>query len=461
MHFKAILRNDTPTGIKVPDAGTPVHVMVRDSQDREVDRRTVRLSAWGSAEWTETLPADGALGNYSVTMRLRPFDEPAPKPSAQLVRELGVDGQVESEAPGIEPRDSVSGGFLVAAYRRPDFRVDATLTSATPFAGASLSGHVSARYLFGAPMKNAPVRWTFSRSAAWGPPASLTKNFPQEGFDFGVAPTNTGRTELKADQAATGADGSFDVELPTTAGDGVRYEYQIEGEVTDVSRQRIANRASLAVHPAAVYVGVKLPYFVDQPSGASAALVALTPDGTPVPDTSIAVTLKHVQWISTRRAEGSGFYTWDTAEKETNVGTWTATSALEPVLLAIPLKEGGYFRLRAEAKDADGRLAVTETSFYALGPGYTAWSRYDHNRIDLVPERKSYKPGDTARIMIKSPWEKATALVTTEREGIKTNRRFALESSQQAITVPITEADIPNIYVSVLLVKGRTQRRDT
>ena len=165
-----------------------------------------------------------------------------------------------------------------------------------------------------------------------------------------------------------------------------------------------------------------------------------------------------MQWISTRRSEGSGFYTWDTAEKETDVGTWTAKSGSRArIAWPIPLTEGGYFKLRAEAKDAEGRLAVTETSFYALGPGYTAWSRYDHNRIDLVPERKTYKPGDTARIMIKSPWEKATALVTTEREGIRTHRRFALESSQQAITVPITEADIPNIYVSVLLVKGRTK----
>ena len=57
--------------------------------------------------------------------------------------------------------------------------------------------------------------------------------------------------------------------------------------------------------------------------------------------------------------------------------------------LAIPLTEGGYFRIRAEAHDADGRLAATETSFYALGPGYTAWSRYDHNRIDLVPQTEN------------------------------------------------------------------------
>ena len=59
--------------------------------------------------------------------------------------------------------------------------------------------------------------------------------------------------------------------------------------------------------------------------------------------------------------------------------------------------------------------------------------------------------------MIKSPWEQATALVTTEREGVRTHRRFALTSTQQTITVPITEADIPNVFVSVLLVKGRSK----
>jgi uncharacterized protein YfaS (alpha-2-macroglobulin family) len=99
---------------------------------------------------------------------------------------------------------------------------------------------------------------------------------------------------------------------------------------------------------------------------------------------------------------------------------------------------------------------VTRTSFYVLGEGYTAWARYDHNRIDLVPERQTYRPGDTARIMIQSPWEQATALVTTEREGIRSHRQFALTSTQQSVSIPIAEGDIPNVFVSVLLVKGRT-----
>src|SRR5438876_8574481 len=70
---------------------------------------------------------------------------------------------------------------------------------------------------------------------------------------------------------------------------------------------------------------------------------------------------------------------------------------------------------------------------YALGRGYTAWARYDHNRIDLVPERANYKPGDTARIMIQSPWEQATALVTTERDRKSTR----LNSSHPSISYAV------------------------
>ena len=153
----------------------------------------------------------------------------------------------------------------------------------------------------------------------------------------------------------------------------------------------------------------------------------------------VTVTLTQVQWTSVRRAEGNGFYTWDTQRKDVPAGSWTVTTGAEPVPLEIPFANGGYFVLEAAAHDTNKRFAVTTTSFYALGDGYTAWARFDHNRIELVPERRTYKPGDTARIMIQSPWEQATALVTTEREGIRSHRQFALTSTQQSISIPITE----------------------
>ena len=178
--------------------------------------------------------------------------------------------------------------------------------------------------------------------------------------------------------------------------------------------------------------------------------------GASVAGVPVRLELTRVQWNSVRRAEGGGFYTWETEEVRTAAGRWTLTSAAEPVAAKIPVPEGGYYVLSATAKDADGRTARTDVSFYGTGRGYTAWERFDHNRINLEPEKKTWKPGDTARLMIQSPWETATALLTVEREGVRRYQRFALTSTQQTVEVAITEADIPNVYVSVLLIRGRT-----
>ena len=54
-----------------------VFIGVYDSRDRVVDERTVTVNGWSSAEWTQTLPADGALGSYWVRAMLE-RDRPAP-----------------------------------------------------------------------------------------------------------------------------------------------------------------------------------------------------------------------------------------------------------------------------------------------------------------------------------------------------------------------------------------------
>jgi alpha-2-macroglobulin len=448
VHVKAILRSDTTAGIKMLASGTPIRISVRDSRDKVIDERTISMNAWSSAEWRMTLPADGALGNYSIVASTSEQKEPADE-----------DERNEMRWDPAAAQERVYGTFLVAAYRRPDFRVDATLTAGSALAGATLEGVITARYLFGAVMTGRPVTWKFFRLPDAGITEQIRDRFPGDRFTFEEC-CSWSRSDPEQVSGAEGAlneRGEITVTLATQPGAGRPYRYTVDGDVEDVSRQHIANRASIVVHPAPWYVGLKrLDYFLEQKHGADTAVVAVTPDGRVTAGVPVKVTLTQIQWNSVRRAEGNGFYTWETHRNEVERGTWTVTTAEEPVPLSIPLASGGSFVLTATASDAEGRHTTTSQSFYVLGEGYTAWQRFDHNRIELVADRPRYKPGDVARIMIQSPWEQATALVTTEREGIRSHRQFALTSTQQSITVPVTEADIPNVFVSVLLVKGRT-----
>ena len=429
VHLKAILRSDTAGGIVLVPAATKVELSLKDSQGDERDKHTVALGEWSSAEWTLTLPAEAPLGRYMVSAR--------------------AEGQ-ERE---------VDGGFLVAAYRRPDFRVDANLAGESSVAGVGLKGVIEGRYLFGAPMSGKAVRWTYSKAAQYDVPAAVSERFAGERWVL-VDEEDQQRPSpetLQTKEESLDGQGRLLLDLATDLRAGRPYLYTLEGEVTDVSRQTIAGRASFRVDAAPWYVGVKRPaFFAETNAGLDTEVVAADLTGRPAAGVPAHVTLTRVQWNSVRRAEGGGFYTWETERKEVPAGSWDLTSAEAPVPLHVPLEEGGYYVLRATAGDADGRRSTSATGFYALGPGYTAWARYDHNRIDLVPEKKTYRPGETARIMIQSPWEKATALLTTEREGVRSTRPFDLTSTQQTVSVPITEDDVPNLFVSVLLVKGRT-----
>src|SRR4029079_4777338 len=104
------------------------------------------------------------------------------------------------------------------------------------------------------------------------------------------------------------------------------------------------NRTSLIVHPAPWYIGIKqLPLFGEQRDGLKTEFVAVGLHGLPVPDVAIDVTLTQVQWTSVRRAEGNGFYSWESHRTEVPAGALRLTRATPPVGLAAGLPAGGYF----------------------------------------------------------------------------------------------------------------------
>jgi alpha-2-macroglobulin len=454
VRLKAILRHNTPQGIRLLPSGARVLLSVRDGQNRLVTEGTVAVNAWSSAEWAFTLPTEGSLGGYSIRAILE-SDKPVPKKPEDL-------------KPGDEPgpalddevayEKAVHASFLVAAYRRPDFRVDVKLTTGALKAGDPVKAAVSAKYLFGAPMPARPTTWTWTRSPGGSAPRAVYDALPDgDRWEFvGSVEPNADTSSVMSRETKTSRTGELNLDLTTQLDAGIPNIYTLEADVEDVSRQHIANRASITVHPADWYIGVRRPnYFLDQKAGLKTELIAISPSGEVVPGVPIEIKLTQVQWNSVRRAEGNGLYTWETEKKLVPAGSWTITSGLSPVAFEAPLPNGGYFELQATARQDSGRYAVTTSSFYALGAGYTAWERFDHNRIELVADKARYKPGDTARIMIQSPWERATAVVTTEREGIRSHRQFTLSSTQQSVTIPVTDDDIPNLYVSVLLIKGR------
>jgi alpha-2-macroglobulin len=435
VHVKAVLRTDTPGGMRLLTTGVQLDAVIQNNRGQEVDRRKVVLNGLSSVEWTWRVPPDAALGHYVLRLSLPDAGRPSP--------------------------ESIGTTLLVANYRRPDFRVDTTLDATQPVRGLPLRARVHAKYLFGGSLAGRPVRWRTTSKPVNRPPPSVQDRYPEDRYVIGSsrdAHPPAAEDSTSGGTAVLGADGTFTTELPTTAERDFAHEYQLDAEVADVSGQRIADRSSTVIHPASLYVAVsRPPVFVDANSSTALRILAVDLAGRPVRDVTINVSLLREQWRS------SGIDRWghpDWQRTEIPAGEWIVRTTETDVQLPIAIPQGGSYVLRATAMDADGRRTRTEVSFYAFGSGAASW-RSNGQRIDLTPERKTWKPGETARVLIQSPWQHARALLTIEREGIRNHRTFVINSTQDIVDIPITEADIPNIFVSVVLVKGRTDAERT
>src|SRR5262249_44879087 len=343
VHAKVILRSDTPAGMQLLRAGTSVDILMTDSHSKEVDKRTVTLNDWSSAEWVWRIPAEANLGDYAITANVK------------------------------DVRLEASGTFLVAAYRRPEFRTDVTLTGPSSIAGVDLAGTITGRYLFGAPMSSRPVKWTYSKLPIFDVPRKVSDRFPDDQWEFLGADYSRDKVIIQTKEQKLNAKGELKLKLDTDIHAGEPCAYQLEGDVTAVARPHIANRPSFRVDPAPWYIGLhRFPCFGDAGSGIDTTVVAAALDGTATPGVKVDVSLVRIQWNSVRKAEGRGFYTWETEKKEIPAGNWTVTTQAQPAPLHIPLENGGFYHVIATAKDSEGRSTTTRTSFYAMGEGYTA-----------------------------------------------------------------------------------------
>ena len=123
----------------------------------------------------------------------------------------------------------------------------------------------------------------------------------------------------------------------------------------------------------------------------------------------------------------------------------------------IEVAESGEIALAAKARDAGGNVSQAEASIWVSGGADWWFGGEDMDRMDVLPEKKSYKAGETAKFQVRMPFRQASAWVAIEREGVIETRVVELSGKEPVIEVPIKGEFAPNVFVSVLAVRGRVR----
>jgi uncharacterized protein YfaS (alpha-2-macroglobulin family) len=425
-------------------AGSPVSYQVMDPQGNLLDEGRVELSSLGGFSLAFTLPLESNLGYASI--------------------------QFAAQNAGSAYNTSYYHGFQVQEFRRPEFAVTAANATTGPYyLGDTATLEASAQYYAGGPLPGAATDWTISATptdyrppnwdefafGVWTPWWSMN-DYARGGMDMvysdvGYFP-GPGMEGPLLYNAATDATGSHYLDMTFIASKEPRpYSVLAEARVMDVNNQAWAATTSLLVHPSALYVGLRSAgTFVEQGDPLDIELIVTDVDGKAVGGRPVQVQAVRLAW---EFAEGA----WQQTETDEQICDVTSENA--PVTCTFATATGGEYRLRAEVRDDNERLNRTELTRWVSGGQTIPQRSVTMETAVLVPDKEEYQPGDTARVLVQSPFTQATGLLTIARDGIVSNEPFTLDGSTATLEIPIAASYLPNVHIQVDLV-GSAPRLD-
>jgi uncharacterized protein YfaS (alpha-2-macroglobulin family) len=146
-------------------------------------------------------------------------------------------------------------------------------------------------------------------------------------------------------------------------------------------------------------------------------------------------------------------------EKELDPQTCTLVAGKDPLACQFATKEGGTYQITATILDRAGRANQSKLTVWVSGGDCPPMRDLAQEKVNLIPDKKEYQPGDVAELLIQAPFAPAEGVVSWRRSGILETQRVSLSGPTLAIRVPIAEAHVPNLVVQVDLV-GQAARVD-
>lgn len=405
-----------------------------DGRQRKLVDREVTLDANGSFDDTLTLPAAG-MGWHTVELDFNPA--------------------------GVEHPDwrlKTTASFQVEEYRVNTFEIsfdnEATYTTGDP-----VEINLSAAYYMGKPLSKAELNWNAYAYSEYPRPRGFDE------FAFG---------DLTADPAYFSENGTAALTSTGTAGISPQLPEQtlnpgprsvsLTAQVTDANQQTLSNSTRFTVHSSDFYLGLRSPEGVHRAGDAATfALAAVTTAGeahtAAVP---VQILVEKEIWNTVKVLGAGGRMTHrnerqlqmvqeESISLETRIDPGTGLTLAQAHELRFA--DAGDYLITLTARDEQGRPVITKTRFTLIGAEEPSWSWYDVIRIDLIPDKTTYRPGDIAKLLVRSPVF-GHALLSTERGGVRSTESLFIDEYETLIEIPIREGDAPNLFASVMIIRG-------
>jgi alpha-2-macroglobulin len=431
IYLTSIVRRGPLADLRVPDRGDSVRVRVMHTPPGEYEPRAVRdtvvrLNQFGTVADSFSFGRSFALGEYAV--------------------------RVDAYARGWQTAGRAS--FQLAEYRAPEFEASLAVDSAVRFLGDTITARVGGRYYFGAPMAGAVVRWRAFTGDAEGDVQipGLPRGF-EIGESYHGGESRPGRSDSEDGVDTLDASGKLALRVPTAVGASTSPAHmEIDVVVDDLNRQSVSARTSIVMHASSFYIAARDAnrnnWYWSENAARRFDLLAMRPDGRRVSGVGVAVAVAHNRMTFTSQADGSSpavKWVTDTILRD------SITLRDSVAQYAFTPRGTGWYNVLFSATDDAGRTTRTSVGGYVVGRDWSPWTDTPV-RAAMRVDRDSVDSGDTLVVRFMSPFPRAEAWVTVERETVLAQRRVRVAAGEATVRIPVTDAFIPAAHVSVLLV---------
>jgi hypothetical protein len=412
VHIKGILRHEKDDSLTLPEEKT-IELTVTAPEDKTLFDKEVPISGHGTVSADLTLESDAPLGYYTVTL---------------------------GKATG-------TGNFYIEEYKKPEYQVTVKSAAQRVLQGNSIQATIEARYFFGEPVANAKVKYVVHTSQHyWWDQDESDQDASGDAGDNEAESSDDSdvgwdAAEQQEQQGMLDANGRLSIALPIPI-DGKHNDedYRIEARVTDAANREVSGHTTVLATYGSFRVSVEPTSYVFE--GGKPVRVKVTAqdyDGKPV-RTQVHLTAMRESWDSVARQRSQK----QVAATDASTGT-DGTAHVD-----LPIGGSGDFEVTASAPTPERRTVEGRTWVW-IWNGAGEWYRAN-TQAQIVADKKTYKVGDTAHLLLVTGLKESWAVVTVEGDSVQSRRVLHATSQSLAFDVPITAKAQPNLIVDAVLV---------
>lgn len=415
--FKGITR------VRVGDAfeqlevrsGLELNWKITSGRSRVIAAGSTKLDESGGWEGEWEVPKDTKLGHYSMHCAI----------------------------PGLSSKHGYAS-FRVEEYRVPLFEVE--LAEETKI-GDTARIRIQSNYFHGGPNANAQVSWT----ARWSPHYYSSRDrfmrgdrYSEKPHSGSAIPELTGKFKLGTNGGEF-IDVKIPADLPYTAS---RYSLRLSVDVTSPEGRTISTgiygNLQVVPHDSGLRMEVGYepnPHLLIEVGGFDI-------DDKPVAGLPAELTLFLVESKTVKEKVSPGVFRYRNFQQYQPVLT-QPTKTGEVVTYAVE-KPGRYVSVSRLLEDPNAPTHSNRVTVAGEAPA--AYPVHNSSAFMIKADKKTYQPGDTAKLAIEAPFG-GKAWVSVETDDIIEQFVVDVASNASGIDLPIKPEYYPNAFVSIYLVK--------